>query len=289
MTAFASCEKKADAVTAQVQIRSYNSRYLDIHIRIPNEYIAFEEKIKGLISKRLDRGRIEITLQASDNSDIAYMFDINLPKARGFHDVLVTLKNNFNIQSDISLDLFISTAGIIEPVKAEINIDARWDLFKDCILEALSGLETMREIEGGFIAEDFKKRLRFMENGIKKIEHESSNLISFYRNRLSERISFLTNGVVEIDTGRIAQESAILADKSDISEEIIRVRSHLNQFSIIMESGKPAGKKLNFLIQEFNREFNTIGSKAGDADLSHIVIDIKHELEKIREQVQNIE
>ena len=147
----------------------------------------------------------------------------------------------------------------------------------------------MREKEGAFLANDLKQRLGFVEQSLDQIEADATGLVPLYRERLQERITALTKGVVELDAGRIAQEAAILADRSDISEEIVRAESHLKQFRSIMISEEPAGRKLNFLLQEFNREFNTMGVKAGNAEVSHIIVNVKSELEKIREQVQNVE
>jgi uncharacterized protein (TIGR00255 family) len=153
----------------------------------------------------------------------------------------------------------------------------------------LADIDAMRQKEGAFIADDFKERLQSLKDSIDQIETDSSGLLEQYRQRLMERISVLTEQRVSMDEGRIEQEAAFLADKSDISEEIIRVRSHLAQFEAIMSAAAPSGHKLNFLLQEINREINTIGSKSAKTDISHRVVNVKSELEKIREQVQNVE
>jgi len=147
----------------------------------------------------------------------------------------------------------------------------------------------MRKTEGDFIAGDFIKRLDYIEKAMAEIEEKSGSLLPYYQERLKERISALTRGIVDIDPGRISQEAAMLADRSDISEEIVRAKSHIGQFRAITDAEEPSGRKLNFLLQEFNREFNTMGSKTGNADVSHIIVNVKSELEKIREQVQNVE
>ena len=147
----------------------------------------------------------------------------------------------------------------------------------------------MRKKEGDFISQDFKKRLKYIEQTLNKIKRASKDLLSHYQEKLKERMAALTQGIVEIESSRIAQEAAFLADRSDISEEIVRARSHLKQFRDIMTASEPSGRKLNFLLQEFTREFNTMGVKAGNADVSHMIVGVKTELEKIREQVQNVE
>jgi uncharacterized protein (TIGR00255 family) len=150
-------------------------------------------------------------------------------------------------------------------------------------------LDRMRVKEGDFIGQDLLLRLEVIERGIDHIEKNVADLVPIYRDRLLARVETLTQGIVEIDQSRIVQEASILADRSDISEEIVRARSHVQQFRDIMASDAPAGRKLNFLLQEFNREFNTMGAKVGQADLAHVIVDIKSEIEKLREQVQNIE
>ena len=147
----------------------------------------------------------------------------------------------------------------------------------------------MRKKEGDFISDDMNKRLDHIENSVATIEKDANNLVPIYQERLKERITSLTRGLVEIDPARIAQEAAFLADRSDITEEITRAQSHLAQFRTIMQSDEPAGRKLNFLLQEFNREFNTMSAKVGNAALSHIIVNVKAEIEKLREQVQNVE
>jgi uncharacterized protein (TIGR00255 family) len=147
----------------------------------------------------------------------------------------------------------------------------------------------MRKKEGDFIARDFKERLDLIEKTLRQIKRESTDLPGLYQEKLKDRIAALTKNIVEVDPGRIAQEAAFLADRSDISEEIVRARSHLKQFRVIMRAAGPSGRKLNFLLQEFTREFNTMGAKAGNAVVSHMIVGVKTELEKLREQVQNVE
>jgi len=289
MTAYASSESTKDQLTVSVEIRSYNSRYLDISLRAPHGYLCLEDKIKSMISDNVSRGRIEIKLQITDDSEDAYVFDIDEPKALAYINVLSKLKNKFNINTDISLDLLVNTGGLIKPVETSKDMDICWDSIKTCLSTALDDLNAMRKKEGDFIAKDFTDRLDFIEKSIGQIKKESENLLSHYQERLKERINTLTQGMIDIDPARIAQEAAFLADRSDISEELVRVESHIKEFRAIMHSEESDGRTLNFLLQEFGREFNTMGSKAGNSNVSHIIVAVKSELEKIREQVQNIE
>lgn len=289
MTAYAKSEKTQEKLTVQIEIRSYNSRYLDIALRIPHGYLALEEKIKTLIAGKVSRGRIEVNLQVRDDSDEAYAFEINTPKARAYYDSLVQLKDKFNINSEISMDLLVSGGAIIKPAEMGLDMEACWPVFEDCINEAIDNLIAMRKKEGNFLESDISARLNGIEERVDQIQKESSDLLSHYQQRLKDRIAALTKGIIEIDPGRIAQEAAFLADRSDISEEIVRTASHIKQFRTIIYSAEPAGRKLNFLMQELNREFNTMGSKTNNSNVSHMIIEVKSDLEKIREQLQNVE
>jgi len=289
MTAYARAEKTADEINVSTEIRSYNSRYLDVSLRIMHGYNVLEEKIKASIIEKIARGRIEVSLQINDGSDEAYNFEINIPKARAYYERLVQLKDQLDLHSEITVDLLVREGGIIRSVEIDRDMDAVWPVVKDCVDEALNNLVEMRRKEGEFIALDITGRIDRIEKSVHLIEKESSDLLYHYQQRLKERIVALTRGMVEIDPERITQEAAFLADKSDVSEEIVRVASHIKQFRAIMKSEEPAGRKLNFLLQELNREFNTMGSKTEKAHVSHIVVEVKSELEKIREQIQNLE
>jgi uncharacterized protein (TIGR00255 family) len=289
MTAYAKSEKTQEKLTVLVEIRSYNSRYLDIALRIPHGYLALEEKIKTLIVGKVARGRIEVNLQVREDSGEAYAFEIDTPKARAYYDSLVRLKDKFNIDSKISIDLLVGGGGIIKPAEIDCDMEACWPVFKDCINEAIDNLIAMRKKEGNFLEGDIVARLDGIEERVDQIQKESRGLLSHYQQRLKDRIAALTKGIIEIDPDRIAQEAAFLADRSDISEEVVRAESHIKQFRTIMNSTEPAGRKLNFLMQELNREFNTMGSKTNNSNVSHIIVEVKSDLEKIREQLQNVE
>jgi uncharacterized protein (TIGR00255 family) len=289
MTAYARAEKTAGEINVSSEIRSYNSRHLDVSLRIMHGYNVLEEKIKTLIAEKIARGRVEVSLQINDGSDEAYNFEINIPKAKAYYDRLVQLKDQFDLHPKITVDLLVREGGVIRSVDIGRDMDAVWPVVRDCVDEALSNLIEMRKKEGEFITLDITDRINRIEESVHLVEKESSDLLDHYQQRLKERIVALTRGMVEIDLDRITQEAAFLADKSDISEEIVRVASHIKQFRTIMKSEEPAGRKLNFLLQELHREFNTMGSKTEKAHVSHIIVEVKSELEKIREQLQNVE
>lgn len=289
MTAYATAQYSTHQLAVSAEIRSYNSRYFDLVLRIPSGYQSLEEKIKEYISGHVIRGRVEIKIQIEMDAADANGFEIDHAKAQSFYAALNQLKDVFGIKSEISMDLFLSPGGIIKPAEITMDTEAVWPSIRDCLQHALEELDAMRKREGDFIAQDLFKRLAHINLQLEQIRAESTGLLDMYQQRLKERISALTGDIVEIDPGRIAQEAAILADRSDISEEIVRAESHLKQFLHMMKSDEPAGRKLNFLLQELHREFNTMGSKIGNAEISHRIIDVKSELEKIREQIQNVE
>ncbi len=286
MTAFSSAEKTEGNLTVHVEIRSYNNRYLDMMLRIPPPFLSLEEGIKRQVTEKVTRGRIELRLQIKDESDNAWGFEIDRPKAMAYHRALVQMREMFHIKEAIPLNML---SGMIKPAEAEKDMEAHGSMVADCVNTALDDLNEMRQKEGDFIARDFAQRLDGIERAVHQLERDAQGLLSHYQERLKERITALTQGIVETDPGRIAQEAAFLADRSDISEEIVRAKSHIQQFRTVMDSQEPSGRKLNFLLQEMNREFNTMGSKAGNATFSHTIVNVKSELEKIREQVQNVE
>jgi uncharacterized protein (TIGR00255 family) len=290
MTAFSVKEASEGEITVHSEIRSYNSRFLDLALKIPFGYHSLEEKIKRLVAEKITRGRIEIKITIRNNSPDGSRFEINLPRARAYYQALKDLEQELKLEKSLTLDLVLKPGEIITPCDVDENIaETAWPVLETCLKEALDALNQMRKKEGDFIAKDFENRMDFLQNCLEEIEARAKRLPELYQNRLKERITNLIQGITEIDPVRIAQEAAILGEKGDISEEITRAKSHIVQFRSLMKDREAAGRKLNFLLQEFNREFNTMGSKSGDVGLSHLIVDAKSEVEKIREQVQNIE
>lgn len=289
MTAYAACEVHNEHFTASIEIRTYNSRFLDTVIRIPRPYSALEERVRQTIASKISRGRVEINISIKDNQGSTDSFAINEDIADAFNAVLVRLKNRYDLPDGPSLTHFIQKSGIIEHTSVETDSETAWPTILTAISNAADELDAMRINEGGAISEDLFERIGKIEAFVAHIEAGTLEIVENYYTRLKDKIIALTSAMTEIDPARIAQEAAFLADKSDISEEIVRAKSHLRQFSELMNASQPAGKPLNFLLQELNREFSTMGSKAGNADIAHIIVSAKTELEKIREQVQNVE
>ncbi|MEA1967788.1 MAG: YicC/YloC family endoribonuclease [Thermodesulfobacteriota bacterium] len=289
MTACAESSSVEDLINVDVEIRSYNSRHLDVALYMPGAYPGFEDGIKKLVNKKITRGRVEIRVAIEDQSEESPGFEVDEKRAAAYFKALSFLKESLSIKSEITLEQLLADRDIIKPQKKRSDSELVWKALSSAVAAAVDDLDKMRKKEGDNLVFDFNERILFIENKLKIIQEYADTIPGIYKQRLMERISRLTQGVEEIDSARLAQEAAILADKSDISEEIIRAHSHIKQFRQIMASDEPGGRKLNFLIQEFNREFNTMGSKAGKPELSHVVVELKSELEKIREQIQNIE
>lgn len=289
MTAFAQAEASDERLTVTVEIRSYNSRHLDTALRLPPPVQPLEDRIKGVVTRRISRGRVELKLHLQENAETPCAFEIDTARAEGYLMALRQLKQQFDLSEEITLDHLLRLSGVVRPLEAPVAVDAYWPVVETCLEKALAEHDAMRLKEGEFLKNDFEARLSTIEAAVEEIAKMSEGLLESYMERLKERVAALTEGVVEIEPSRIAQEAAFLAERSDISEEVVRVRSHVAQFRAAIKGGEPAGRKLNFLLQEFNREFNTIGSKTQKSDVSHIVVGLKAEVEKIREQVQNIE
>ena len=289
MTAFASHELSQDDIMVAVEIRSFNSRHLDLALRLTSGYAALEEKVKHQINAAVTRGRIEARIQIKDQTESTVGYEVDWDRARSYVVIAEKLKNTFQLASSLSIEHLAAVPGIIQSVERTFDVENHWPILSRCLQTTLSDLDKMRCAEGEFILKDFNVRLALIESGLIQIENATTGLQSAYREKLTSRIEALTKGVLELDPARIAQEAAFLADRSDISEEIVRAHSHIEQFRGMLVSEEPAGRKINFLLQELNREFNTMGAKVGQASIAHVIVDIKAELEKLREQIQNIE
>ena len=271
----------------QVEIRSVNHRYLDINIKMPRQLTYLEEIIKKAISTKIKRGKIDVSISFENNSTEGRNLKINTEIAKMYIEQLRKLAEVENILSDIQVTEITKLPDVLN-----INIDQDDDTIKQELLESVSiatdNLIEMKQAEGNKIAEDLIRRINYIEEKILKISELSTGLIEEYVVKLEERIKEILKTDI-IDKSRIAQEVVIYADKTSIEEEITRLKSHIIQFRNLLKEEEPVGKKIDFLIQEMNRETNTIGSKANNLDIVNGVIDIKTELENIREQIQNIE
>ena len=289
MTAFSQGTHTSGTITADVTIRSYNSRYLDTVLHCPESCMALEDDIKKVISRTHCRGRVEIRLSVKDEAKEQDLFEVDAARAASYAAALKKINADLGLSGRVTVSHVLTGRNIIVPARQEQDTTALWAAVGPCIESASRELDQMRTLEGENLYADLKNRIAYIETHLKDIEKTAGEIPETYKKRLMERIAVLAADTDALDPARLNQEAAILADKSDVSEEIVRLYSHIKQFREIMDAKDSQGRKLNFLIQEFNREFNTIGSKAGKAALSHKVVNLKSELEKIREQVQNIE
>ncbi len=289
MTAFARAHHMDDAMEIAVEIRSYNSRYLDVALRIPHEYAALEDRVKKEAARFMTRGRLEIALSIQDTAESAGVYQVDHARARSFYTALKELKASLKMPGNIPFDLVANAPGLIHAQAPEKDLERSWQAVRPCLTSALADLEAMRLAEGRALRDDCLKHLQEIEGHLEAIEGRTTHSAVECRHRLEERISALIADKMAVDPARIAQEAALIAVKRDVTEEITRAKSHLFQFRQIMDSEAPAGKKLNFLLQEIHREFNTMSAKTEDAAVSHAVVEVKSALEKIREQMLNVE
>jgi uncharacterized protein (TIGR00255 family) len=228
-------------------------------------------------------------MNLTDTSEEQDLFEVDEVKARSYFKALKQVQETLSLPAEIPLDTVLGARQVIVAAKRQVDEALLKQVLCDAAEAAAKDLDRMRKQEGDNLFQDLNTRLDWIEEQMKDIEIQAASVPQTYKARLEERLAKLTADADQIDPVRLAQEVAILADKSDVAEEVVRIHSHLKMFREIMDADESQGRKLNFLIQEFNREFNTIGSKAGNAELSHGVVDLKSELERIREQVQNIE
>jgi len=290
MTGYGSGECVFEGGRIVVEVKSVNHRYVDISCKLPKRFSPMESQARKTISKRFSRGRFEVTVQSDFDVEENQRrgFELNLPLAQAYCSVLKELKDRLHLSEEISLSLLAGVRDIIVVKDIESNKEGEEKAFNEAFNEALNSLERMRESEGEILYKDLLERLNSVEKLIDSIRVMSPQVLVFYRDRLAKRVKELGE-VFELDPQRLNQEIAFLAERSDITEELVRITSHLEQFKKIMSTNDSAGRKLDFLLQEINREVNTIASKANDADISQKAVEIKSEMEKIREQIQNIE
>lgn len=271
-----------------VEMKSVNSRYLDVNIRMPKSIISLEEEIRKMISNSLNRGKVDVFINIKNYNEGAGVPKVDINLAQGYLQCLKEIEENLNIKNDISVMQIARFPEVITMIEEEDKIDEIWEELKPLISSSLDMMINMREVEGEKLKEDILIKINQIEELVSKVEEFADSIPKVFKQKLEERLKDLL-GNVEVDENRIATEVCILADKATVDEEIIRLNSHINQVRETLKLNEPIGRKLDFIVQEMNRETNTIGSKSSDIKMTNIVIDIKNILEKIREQVQNIE
>jgi len=291
MTGFGRVEAVSAGKRIQVEMKSLNHRYLEIFLRMPSAISFLETEIKKRIGERFSRGKIEVSIRIDNNEgnqDGTQALMLNLPLVRQYYSLLSQIKDELHLPDEVTLNMMSGFRDLYVPKEVEEDLDCLWKGLEGVLAEAMDKLTDMRTTEGDALGRDLACRMDKIKQLLRIIALRAPEVVVEYRQRLSDRVRELTQGII-IDEARIHQEVAILAEKSDITEEVVRLESHIGQFMELLEGEEAIGRKVDFLIQEMNREVNTIGSKSGDAETARQVIEIKSELAKVREQIQNVE
>lgn len=287
MTGFGRGEASQDNITFSVDVKTVNHRYSDISVRMPRMVSALEEKVREYISSKVNRGKIDVYINYdSFGQDTKVKLDTNLASA--YVDSLNILKQQFGIKDEINLSLLTRFSDILKLDTEEKDLDFLWGILSLALEQAVGSLVEMRIREGERLRKDMLEKLDNIKVTVDGIKAKSADLVDVYKNKLYDKIKELTKDI-QLDENRLLTEVAIFADKASIDEEIVRLGSHIEEFKKTLSINGSIGKKLDFIVQEMNREVNTIGSKSSDLGVVNNVIEIKTEIEKIREQVQNIE
>lgn len=290
MTGFGRSEYTDGKRSIIVEIKSVNHRYSDITFKMPRRYSFAEDRLKGAVKDIARRGKIDVSIMVENITEDDTNIRLNTMVARQYYDNLRELQTEFDVTGDITLQFLSTLPDVMKAVPDVEDEEAIYKSLEVPVLDAAKKLDAMRTVEGAKLAEDIVKRGEYIRGCVKEIELRSPEVTKAYTEKLRERIKELIGTNVIVPEDRILVEAAIFADKCSITEELVRLDSHIIQLNnIISRSNQPDGKKLDFLVQEMNREANTIGSKANDIEITNKVLDIKSEIEKIREQVQNIE
>jgi uncharacterized protein (TIGR00255 family) len=289
MTGFGRAEVSRDGINISTEVRSVNSRYLDITLRLPRSISQREKELKDIIRTFLNRGNLNVTIKIVYESNGAVPLKVNKAAAKSYYKLLNEIRKSVKLREQVKLEHLLTFSEVLEPVDEEQTDEHEWILVQEAVRQALENLNAMRAQEGNELAKDLEKRIHRMEKTLDEVEKLSKERIPEERKNLHERIVQLIEDKFVIDQNRLELEIALMVDKLDITEECVRFRSHNKFFLEALKKNEAAGRKLNFLIQEMNREANTIGSKSSDSAIAHMIIGMKEELEKIREQLQNIE
>jgi uncharacterized protein (TIGR00255 family) len=288
MTGFGKAEGETSLGRVFAELRSINHRYCDISIKMPKRLAPFETRIKEMIRSEVSRGRVDVSLKLDATGEGRLQLNVDLHLAEQYYKALMTLKEKLQLKEDITLGLLAGAKDLITAKEEMEDVEPYWQEIVPILKQSLKAMDEMKRWEGELLEKDLQLRFERIHGELESIKQQLPSFLNAYWSRLHERLrSFL--GSAEVDYARFQQEVAFLAERTDITEEIVRAESHLTQFNILLKSKESVGRKMDFLLQEIHREVNTISAKANDAEISQRTVEIKSELEKIREQVQNIE
>lgn len=289
MTGYGHSEVSKDGKSVIAEVRSVNSRYLELTTRLPKNHLHRDNEVREIVQKKLERGKINVFINFDVSSEKQPSLSINKKAAHEYYRLLNDLKIALKLDDKITIDHLMHFSEIIESQDVEQDNEAEWQLCVRAINQALDGMVKMRQKEGNELKKDLNRRVSYIEKTISMIEKLSPAKANAERKRLKEKVNKLISDFDPVVEKRIELEIIMLSEKLDVTEECVRLKTHCKYFKELMNGSESSGRKLNFLIQELNREANTIGSKSNDVKISHLAVKIKEELEKIREQIQNIE
>ena len=288
MTGYGRAREASNEREIVVELRAVNHRYLDVNVKAPRGYGFLEEAIKKLAASKISRGKVDVYISVTDLAAQETTITLNHELAQSYFDALVELRDALHLHDDISVMSIAKMPDVLVSQRVEVDADALTASVSEVFNEAVKQFDEMRQIEGEKLADDIRNRMNTIKEVVEQVEIRSPERVTAYREKLEKRMNeILADSTV--DEQRILTEAAIFADKTAVDEETVRLRSHLGQLDTMLKDSNPVGRKLDFLVQEMNREANTIGSKANDSILANYVIALKAEIEKIREQIQNIE
>lgn len=288
MTGYGSAKGAVEGIEITIELKSVNNKFLDTAIRMPRSFLFAEEAIKQTVSSHISRGKVDVFVTVDSSMTDDMVVKVNEPLLRGYIEALSSISDRFGLQNDVSVMGVSRFPDVLSVEKKELDADAVAEGMRLIAENALVDFDRMRMIEGEKLKADVLSKLENIENYVSVIEENSPKTVKEYRERLTGKLKEVL-GTSGIDESRILTEAAIFADKIAVDEETVRLRSHIAQLRRMLETGSPIGRKIDFLLQEFNREANTTGSKCQNSDIAHVVVELKSEIEKIREQIQNIE
>lgn len=289
MTGYGRGEVTNDHYKFKVEIKAVNHRYNDILIKMPRHISYLEDTIKKIIKEKISRGKVDVYINLEYINESAIDVKVDIPLAKSYKMALETLTKELEIDDNIRLNNILSISEVVRTERKELKEDQIWNILREAVIMALDNIVSMRTLEGEELKKDILTKLENIECAAVVIQERSPNVVTEYKEKLRERIKNLLDDNISLDEERILSEVVFFADRCSIDEELVRLGSHIKQFKTILNEDDSVGRKLDFLIQELNREVNTIGSKANDLVITNYVVDVKAEIEKIREQIQNIE
>ena len=288
MTGYGSAKGQAGDLQISVEVKSVNNRYLDASVRMPRSFLFAEDAVKSAIGRHISRGKVDMFINVDSSAADDMSVKVNEALLKGYIDAINLISGKFGLENDLTAVSAGRFPDILSVEKKDLDAEEISAGLVSVAEEALRDFDAMREREGEKLCTDVLSKLETISSLVTVVEEESPRTVEAYRNRLREKISEVLSSA-GVDENRILAEAAIYADRVAVDEETVRLRSHMSQLRSMLAGGSPIGRKIDFLIQEFNREANTIGSKCQNSDIAHVVVELKSEIEKIREQIQNIE